>query len=250
MLRSVVLQPDGRMLLGGYFTQVNGTNRNYVARLDVNGNLDDTFNAGAGPNGPVFALALQPDGKVVLGGGFTMINGTNRKSVARLNVNGSLDASFDPGTGPDGWIFSLAIQPSGQIVIGGTFSYVDGTNQYYLARLNADGGLDDGFFSGEGPNSYVYSLFKAKDGKLLVGGEFTQVNGTSRNHYTRLLGDPVTLKIESRGPKMVITWTDPAFVLQSAPSLTGLFTNMESANSPYTNSVPSPVQYFRLKAKN
>jgi uncharacterized delta-60 repeat protein len=214
-INAVAIQPDGRMILGGYFTSINGTNRNYVARLMTNGTLDETFNPGSGANAPVLAVAMQPDGKVLLGGLFTTINGTNRNSVARLNANGTLDNFFDPGSGADAWINSFAIQPNGQIIIGGAFSYVNGTNQYYLARLHSNGSLDADFFSDTGPNSYVYSVLKLKDGKVLVGGEFTQMNGTNKNHFARLLGNPVTLQIERSGPKTRITWEDSAYLLQS-----------------------------------
>jgi hypothetical protein len=69
------------------------------------GTVDSSFNPGSGVNGGVFALVLQPDGRTLLVGDFTRFNGTNRSQIARLEANGSLDLSFDPGTGMAGGIF-------------------------------------------------------------------------------------------------------------------------------------------------
>jgi hypothetical protein len=76
--------PDGKVLIGGEFTSVNGTNQNSIARLNADGSLDSSFNPGTGANGRVFAIALQPDGKVLIGGDFLTANGVLRPHVARL----------------------------------------------------------------------------------------------------------------------------------------------------------------------
>jgi len=82
---SLVIQRDGKILLGGEFNVVNGvTNNNYLARLDSGGNLDPTFNTGSGANDVVNAVALQPDDKVLIGGQFTEFNGTPIAGIARL----------------------------------------------------------------------------------------------------------------------------------------------------------------------
>ena len=97
---SVALQSDGKVLIGGNFYTVNGTNRNGIARLNANGSLDGSFNPGTGRMAMgLLSSPLQPDGKVLVGGGFTTFDGTNRNGIARLNANGSLDSSFNPGTG-------------------------------------------------------------------------------------------------------------------------------------------------------
>ena len=99
---SLLLQADGRILIAGSFGSVNGTNRGGIARLNANGSLDNTFNPGTGANGNVAVFVFQPDGKVLIGGSFTSVNGTNRNRIACLNADGSLDLSFNPGTGADG----------------------------------------------------------------------------------------------------------------------------------------------------
>lgn len=95
---ATAVQPDGRILLGGAFTAVNNSSsRNHLARLFADGSLDTTFfNTGSGVGGTVWCLALQTDGRIVIGGDFNSVIGTTRTRVARLNANGTVDASFVP----------------------------------------------------------------------------------------------------------------------------------------------------------
>src|SRR5436190_7759521 len=105
---SVAVAPDGKVLIAGDFTLVNGTNRNRIARLNQDGSLDTGFDPGAGANAIVYAVAAQPDGKALIGCDFTTYNRTNRNRIARLNLDGSLDTSFEPGLGPNNTVFALA----------------------------------------------------------------------------------------------------------------------------------------------
>lgn len=97
--------------------------------------VDPTFNPGSGANDRVLALALQPDGNVLLGGIFSIVGGTARNGIARLNANGSLDTSFDPGTGANGAVHALTLQSDGKVLLGGTFTSVSGTLRSGIARL-------------------------------------------------------------------------------------------------------------------
>ncbi len=100
-IRSIDFENDGRIVLGGLFTSVNGTNRNYLARINVNATVDPTFNPGAGTDNPIFALATQDDGKIVAVGAFSSFNGQPRNGVVRILTNGLMDPFFTPGTGAD-----------------------------------------------------------------------------------------------------------------------------------------------------
>ncbi len=188
-LRAVVVQPDGRVLVGGYFTTIDGTTRNRVARLRANGSLDTTFAPAGGANGYVQAIALQPDGKILIGGNFTVVNGLLRARIARLNVDGSLDTTFDPGSGADVMVYAVAVQPDGKVLIVGHFTSVDGTARNRIARLNADGSLDTTFDPGSGADNLVYDLALQPDGKVLIGGSFLTVDGVTRNFIARLNAD-------------------------------------------------------------
>src|SRR5207253_1576389 len=94
------LQPDGKVVIGGPFTTVNGVSRDNIARLNADGTLDNSFlngQTGANRIGSVFDLALQLDGKLLIGGDFTIVNGVARNRVARLNADGTVDTSFGNG---------------------------------------------------------------------------------------------------------------------------------------------------------
>lgn len=142
---------------------------------------DDGFDPNA--NDLVRALAVQPDGKIIVGGEFTMIAGQTRSRLARLNADGSIDSSFI-ATIVDSPIYAIAVQADGRIVIGGGFSQVGGSSRNRLARLNADGTLDTAF--NPDVNNPVSALALQSDGKLVVGGNFTTIDGQPRNHIARL----------------------------------------------------------------
>jgi uncharacterized delta-60 repeat protein len=99
-----------------------------------------------------------------------------------------LDASFNPGTGADHWVNSIALQPDGKILIGGYFDTYNGTTRNRIARLNTDGSLDASFNPGTGANDGVRSIALQPDGKILIGGLFTAYNGTGRNRVARIRG--------------------------------------------------------------
>ena len=187
---STLIQPDGKILIGGYFTSYNGTPRNRIARLNTDGTLDTSFTPGTGADDAgVLAFALQPDGKIIIGGEFTSYNGTPRNRIARLNTDGTLDTSFDPGIGSDNNIYGVAFLSDGKIIIGGGFTSYNGTPRNRIARLNTDGTLDAGFNPGTGADQTVYSTAVQSDGKILIGGYFTSYNGTPRNRIARLNTD-------------------------------------------------------------
>ena len=184
----LALQSDGKILIAGSFTNVNGVARNRIARLNSNGTLDSTFSDGlAGADGSVTALASQSDGKVLIGGYFTSVNGTQRKGIARLNGDGSLDTGFaneQSGLNP-GPVYSIAVQPDGKVVLGGSSLYVNGAHGF--GRLNTDGTLDPGFANGQfGANDNVFAVALQSDGKVLIGGAFVNVNGAERRGIARL----------------------------------------------------------------
>ena len=162
-VNTLVLQPDGKVLVGGPFAQEGNASAMHLARLDSTGNLDPTFEALFGDDANVFALALQPDGKLLVGGSFSHYAGIFSPNLIRVNPDGSPDPSFNGGI--EDQVRSLVVQPDGKILVGGEF-------YGHVARLNADGSLDPSFTSPSLDN-YVVSLALQPDGKLLVGGAFT-----------------------------------------------------------------------------
>ncbi len=194
-VKQVVAQPDGKLLFAGWFSTIYDTSftaypRGGVARLHSNGTIDQTFGNGAGADAvPVNALALQPDGKVLIGGSFANVHGTPRVRVARLNTDGSLDTTFNPGTGPDGEVFALAVQPDGKILLGGNFTSVAGQTRGGIARLNADGALDATFVGpvlNGFPNASIESIALQPNGQPIIAGSFYLVPSPWRSGVARL----------------------------------------------------------------
>ncbi|MDQ6912714.1 MAG: delta-60 repeat domain-containing protein [Verrucomicrobiota bacterium] len=183
---SIATQTDGKVVIGGWFTQINGVTRNFIARLNANGSVDMSFDPGSGANQRVYAVAVQTDGKIVIGGVFTQIDGVARGNIARLNANGSLDTSFDPGTGANNEVRALAIQNDGKVVIAGSFNQVNGVTRANVARLDPNGSVDMSFDPGSGANSYVSALALQSDGKVVISGNFIQIDGMNRSHIGRL----------------------------------------------------------------
>jgi uncharacterized delta-60 repeat protein len=197
VVTSVVIQPDGKILIGGGFSTYQGATRNFIARLTSDGNLDPSFNqTGTGlGNGAVQSIALQTDGKIVVGGFFTNYNGVSHKNLARLNSDGSIDESFaEVGTGLDGpTVYAVAVQPDGKILAAGNFNNYNGVASIRLARFNTDGTLDGSFpMSGATFGSVIQSIALQSDGKVVVGGTFTQINGTARKNVARINANGIT----------------------------------------------------------
>ena len=256
---AIALRADGKVIIGGSFATVNGTNRNAIARLNANGGLDSTFNPGTGANGIVSSVALQPEGQVLIGGSFTSVNGTNCQGIARLNANGSLDSSFNPRTGVSGTVSSVALQPDGKVLIGGSFTNVNNTNRNNIARLNANGSLDGSFNPGTGANGSVLSVASQSDGKVLIGGNFTTVNGVWRSRVARLYGDFIpSLSIGRSNAFLIISWPVTGLNLQLQENTDLSLTNSWSpvtqpagtnaGQISLTVSATAPRNFFRLSS--
>ena len=208
IVRSITVQPDGKILVGGFFSGANsigGQTRNFIARLDATTGLADSFNLNA--NSSVLAIAVQSDGKVLAGGDFTTLapNGgaaVTRNNIARLGADGRLDQTLNLGT-VNGFVSSTAFQPDGKILIGGGFTSILGVPRNRMARLNSDGTLDMAF--NPNANDEVLAIVVQPDGKILVGGYFNDmaaseisIGGAVRNFIARL--DPITGLADSFDP--------------------------------------------------
>ena len=194
---AIVVQPDGRILVAGLFTTLGGggtgiSTRNFLGRLNADGNLDTTFNPGA--NGEIYSLALQADGKILVGGNFSMLGGggtgeSARSRIARLNANGSLDTSFDPGA--NGIVQALAVQLDGRILVGGQFTTLGGGGlgafaRNRIGRLISDGSLDTSF--NPGANNGVLALAVQSDGRILASGLFNALGGGTGTSTHNFIG--------------------------------------------------------------
>lgn len=189
-IQAMALQPDGKIIVGGlFFYSLGGSPRQYIARINTDGTLDTTFDVGQGPDSLVNALAIQADGKILAGGYITSFGSVSRNGIARLNTNGSLDASFNPGSGTNSNVETIAIQSDNKILIGGGFTSYNGTASERVARINTDGSLDASFNNGGTINDSVRKVVVLESGKILIGGKFQFVGGAQRWRFARLNAD-------------------------------------------------------------
>ena len=200
-IRAVVVQPDGKILIGGDFTTVapNGgatVTRNRIARLNPDGTLDMGFDPSAtGTNAAVQSIALQADGKILAGGSFTSIGGQLRNNIARLDATTGLADSFDPNA--NSTVFAIAVQTDGKILVGGFFGNIGGQPRNRLARLDPATGLADSFDAALS-GLEIFAITIQPDGKILAGGFFMSIGGQPRNNLARL--DPITALADSFNP--------------------------------------------------
>ena len=220
---SFLIQPDGKILVLGNFS-VNGDK---LIRLHPDGSLDASFDSNlTGTN--LGAVALQDDGKILIGGASIQINGSLlQTALIRLNPDGSQDAAFTPDV--DTVVSAILIQPDQRILLAGGITAINGAPRSGVVRLLADGTPDPTFTSTGDPG--VFALALQRDGKVLVGGSFTSFGGSTRNRLARLNGDG---SLDS-------TWNPNAnsivYALATLPDdrilVGGLFTTIRSTSRPY-----------------
>jgi len=179
-VNSIAFQADGKILIGGSFTEVNGEPRNFLARLHPDGSLDTSFDPA--PNGSVNKVAVQSDGKILVGGQFNNIASTPRNLVARLEENGDFDDTFVPVL--DGEVRDILVDGTG-VLVAGDFANVNGDPRAGIARLDLGGALAPGFVN-PGAVGSVRALAVLDDGRILAGGFFTQMGGQSRSRLAML----------------------------------------------------------------
>jgi uncharacterized delta-60 repeat protein len=193
VVRKVLVQPDGKILIGGASSGGNFA-RCSVARLNADGSLDTSFTPVATNNTVyhlvhemVFDIALETDGKILISGEFSKVNGVSRQGIARLNANGSLDTSFNAAANSS--VSAVELQADGKILVGGAFTSIGGAARNRIARLNPNGSIDSTFNVGAGADGNVNSIELDASGRVLVGGEFVRYDNTPRVGIVRLLND-------------------------------------------------------------
>jgi hypothetical protein len=136
------VQPDGKILAGGWFYSMGGHLRNKIARLDPITGLVDSFNpnvTASDYNAEVFSIAVQADGKIMVGGIFTNIGGQERNGMARLDPTTGLPDSFNTNLiARRDFVGAIAFQADGKILVGGSFASICGQNRNLFARLTSD----------------------------------------------------------------------------------------------------------------
>lgn len=292
---SMLVAPDGTILIGGTFTTLNNVSRECLARLAADGTVDPTFNPPA-INGSVATIARDAQGRIVIGGHFSTVGGQAREFLARLSSTGVLDATFRPNPGNSqaaiglqgdasviaqrGWtnvngqtvaplgrfrsadgaldssffqaagvgggsqpaIYAMDVQPDDRILLGGNFATVNGTPSPGIARLNADGTVDSTFIVGAGVaggtsiTSGVYAIARQPDQRVVIGGDFTTADTETRHRVARLMPGVVSssyqpdLSVRNRSETRSVgndvynvTGVDQTAAQSFAPGLTGVY---------------------------
>ena len=190
---------DDGILVTGNFTQYDGIPVGHIVRLYPNGTLDTNFNQkiGTGFNNNTRGIVQETVagsnyGKIIVGGVFTTINGSPAKFLARLNADGTPDASFNSAIGSIGFaggsggVQKIGFQSDGKIIVGGQFTTFNGHTVNRIVRLTADGGWDSSFTTGTGSNGSVYTLNVLPNDQILVGGALNTFNGVSTGFMFKL----------------------------------------------------------------
>lgn len=172
-VNKVILQPDGKILLGGGFLNYAGTGKNYLTRLNSDGSVDNSFNPGGiGPDHLVQDMDLMPDGRILIAGNFVSYDGIPTQFVARLFPNGILDNSFQvPPETLNGAVLAVAWHRDNKVLVGGEF-FTCGYTQPHIARFDSTGAVDTTFLVGSGFTGNVNDILVLSDNRILVGGDF------------------------------------------------------------------------------
>lgn len=224
-VKSIAIQDDGKIVVvGNIHVSTNSGGRSFVFRLNDDGSFDESFtNADGNLSAWARACVVQNDGKIVVGGLFGAIgNNWGNNNIIRLNINGSLDPTFQSGTGCadasgisglGSSISKLVLQNDGKILVGGEFESFNGHTSKRIIRLNADGSLDPTFQSGTGisksnsaanivTTATVTDIALQADGNILVSGELLAYNDVGRSHLVRIIGENI---ITSEEPLYIIS---------------------------------------------
>jgi uncharacterized delta-60 repeat protein len=195
-VNAVAIQPDGKILIAGFFSFYNQIPANNIVRVDTNGNIDNSFNSGIGFNYIVNTLDIHSNTTFFTGGNFTYYDTTNADSIVLLNSIGTINPSFEIGStvtksGPT----AFCTQADAKVIVVGNFNHYNNVGQNHILRLNSDGSKDStfnvgsGFLQGTGYDSRTSAIAQQLDEKIIVGGYFNSYNGTSVFNLIRLNTD-------------------------------------------------------------
>lgn len=199
LVNAIVVQPDGKAVVAGVFASTVGNPgpnvEQGIVRLNADGSRDRSF---ASFDEDIMAAALQADGKILVGGAWHRTNAVKRANISRLNPDGTLDPTFDPGPGTDWdgdrplitrYVTKIIVQPDQRILVGGSFGRIAGEPMPGLARLHPDGTLDRSFVPTALPGDGFGRPVLQPDGKILAWAGYPSQSGGVVPHLVRLAPD-------------------------------------------------------------
>jgi len=201
-VESIAVLPDGRILIAGSFYFLESTFKSGLARLNANGSRDTTFTGitnGAHSVGStnsfsaINVVTVQPDGKIWIGGSFGNYNNATpvRSCVARLNADGSVDSSVDLQIASGSTVNAITYLPGGQVLLGGSFTSVQGTTVANLALISASGTVDTAFAAKGGVGGPVYEFALQPEGRVVMGSSFQNFQGSTAGRPIWRFAGPV-----------------------------------------------------------
>ncbi len=200
-VETIQTMANSKAYIAGAFSGYNGVSRNGICRVFADGSIDVSFDCGSGvvtgvspfeSEWRIYKIAVQPDGKIIVGGDFTRFNGEDRNNLVRLLPDGSFDPSFNIGSGLNNAVKDIIILPSGKILVAGEFNQYDsgGPNQTScggLIKLNLDGSIDQSFqLLGQAP---VEAMAMTNSGQIVLAGGFLVFDGNLVNRLCRINSD-------------------------------------------------------------
>ncbi|MEN2436722.1 T9SS type A sorting domain-containing protein [Weeksellaceae bacterium A-14] len=189
IVRSVVIQTDGKIIVAGDFTFFNGQFAKYIIRLNSDGSIDNSFIPLSGPNNKIASSTILQNGKIIIQGIFSSYDNITRNNIARLNTDGTIDTTFNPAITSNDFVHSNVVEANnGDLLFGAYFSF-NGTSKQRIVRIKIDGALETNFNLDNETDSPIYSISLQNDQKILIGGDFNHCNGLSRKSLARLNSD-------------------------------------------------------------
>lgn len=186
-VKSIVVRSDGRILAGGSFDLVDGQTRTGLALFAADGTLDPDYSLEileGSVAGMVYGLRQESAGALLIAGRFDRIGGVRRTGIARLRADGSVDPVFATGGLDNVGLYGAEVLPDGRVLANG-WQGIDYVNE--LRLFNADGSMDTTFWPLM--DARIASFSRQADGRILVSGEFNQINGATARYFARLLPD-------------------------------------------------------------
>jgi hypothetical protein len=183
-VEALAVLPGGDVIVGGDFTTAGGVSTNGIARYNPSTGTWSESGSGGINNGAVYALAVLPDGDVIVGGGFGTAGGVEAYSIARYNPGTGVWSALGSGVGfNNSAVFSVAVLPGGDVIVGGAFTTAGGVSANNIARYNPSTGLWSAL--GTGTDSIVRAMAVLPDGDVIVAGDFTTAGGLPTNRIAR-----------------------------------------------------------------
>ncbi|MFM7023679.1 MAG: T9SS type A sorting domain-containing protein [Flavobacteriales bacterium] len=183
-ITAMAQQSDQKIVICGQYIGSDGAfqDAKSLARLNPDGSLDPTFKVDVGPDDLIQAVAIQSDGKILIGGDFQNYDGVKAYHIARLNTDGSLDKTFHSSLDKNSQLYKIFIQSDGKILVTRSSSEA-------IIRLNTDGSKDNSFSMDLGSvlGFTLRSMALQSDGKILITGLFTEYPSENKYSVLRLL---------------------------------------------------------------